>query len=254
MAQKKDVILELARAKGSKGLTSKEIQNKTGLPLDVILERCQSLEGEGRVRILVFTPLLVMEKSALDDTEDAFFSLIQHQQERNPQSGGITKENIFLISSLPNRVTEWVLQRMVRTGKLREERGFLFAVRMEPALTSREKWLLSELENMYDRGEFLRLSLGEIQRNLEVSTESLDRLLEVLLKSKKVLTSRDGILFHSQWLDKIITAWKESGKKTFTVAEFKEATGLTRKFAIPLLEFLDQTGATRKEGSKRILL
>lgn len=254
MPNKKDVILELARVKGSKGLSGNEIQNKTGLPLDAIQEHCQSLEGEGRLRILAFSPLLVMEKAALDDTEHAFFSLIQREQERTQQSGGIKKKYIFHISSLPNRMIEWILQKMIRSGKLREEHGILFAVRPEPALTPREKRLLSELKTMHDRGEFRRLNMSEIQRKLQLSTESFDRLLEDLLKNKKVLASRDGILFHSQWLDKIITAWKESGKKTFTVTEFKQATGLTRKFAIPLLELLDQTGVTRKEGSKRFLL
>lgn len=254
MPEKKGKILELAREKGPKGLAGKEIQNATGLTLDEIRKQCQWLEEEGRLRILVFTPLLVMDKSALDEIENAFFSLIQREQERTPQSEGIKKENIFIISSLPPRVIEWVLQRMIRSGKLRDEHGFLFAVRREPVLTPEEVQLLSELETMCELGEFRRLNIAEIQQRIKVSTQTFDRLLEALLKRKRVIHSREGILFHSQWLDGIIDSLINAGKNMFTVAEFKEMTGLTRKFAIPLLELLDQTGVTRKQGSSRIIL
>jgi selenocysteine-specific elongation factor len=40
----------------------------------------------------------------------------------------------------------------------------------------------------------------------------------------------------------------------FGVAEFKEWTGVSRKHAIPLLEFLDRERVTRREGDSRIIL
>jgi selenocysteine-specific elongation factor len=40
----------------------------------------------------------------------------------------------------------------------------------------------------------------------------------------------------------------------FGVKEFKDLTGLSRKFAVPLLEFLDGQRVTRRVGDERIIL
>ena len=56
------------------------------------------------------------------------------------------------------------------------------------------------------------------------------------------------------WRPEVIEDIKKSGKREMTIAEFKELTGLTRKYAIPLLELLDQIGVTRRKGSLREIL
>jgi len=55
-------------------------------------------------------------------------------------------------------------------------------------------------------------------------------------------------------LDEIISRIKKFGKRELTVADFKKMTGLSRKYAIPLLELLDQMGVTRRKGSLREIL
>jgi len=62
------------------------------------------------------------------------------------------------------------------------------------------------------------------------------------------------LILHSKWLDEIISRIEKSKKRELTVADFKELTGLTRKYAIPLLELLDQMGVTRRKGRIREIL
>ena len=53
--------------------------------------------------------------------------------------------------------------------------------------------------------------------------------------------------------------WKEkdqqriAGGGPFTVAEFRDLVGASRKYAVPLLEYLDQAGFTRRQGDVRVL-
>ena len=58
--------------------------------------------------------------------------------------------------------------------------------------------------------------------------------------------------------DEGIIAWQLHGGKpmevTFKNIEFKELTGITRKYAIPLLEFLDRERVTRRAGDERVIL
>lgn len=250
----KENILRRAREKGPLGLTGQEIQDTMGISLVSACDACQHLEAEGRLRILVYSPLVVMDKKALEEIEDSLFSFIKNAQGGDFGTGGIRKEQVFRDFSLPHRLIELVLRRMIRSGRIRSDKSLLTAVRVEPELSQREKNLLSELETMCAEGEFRRKSITELQQHLKVPAETFNRFLEMLLEKKKVIDGKEGILFHSRWLEDIITSLKIPGKKTLTVAEFKKLTGLSRKFVIPLLELLDQMGVTRKEGSTRIIL
>jgi selenocysteine-specific elongation factor len=81
-----------------------------------------------------------------------------------------------------------------------------------------------------------------------------------LLMRQKVLVRVDTLVFHVEALQdlrKDIQALKTSapgGRATVDVATFKDRYGMTRKFAIPLLEWLDRERVTRRVGDTRIVL
>jgi selenocysteine-specific elongation factor len=78
--------------------------------------------------------------------------------------------------------------------------------------------------------------------------------LAILIERKKVVRSTEGFFIHARWLDEIIRKVRGLGKKELTVADFKAMTGLSRKYAIPLLELLDEMGVTRRTGPGREIL
>ena len=85
-----------------------------------------------------------------------------------------------------------------------------------------------------------------------------DRVVK-LLQRQKVLVKVDTLLFHEEALKQLkrdVTALKGSvGPNTrIDVATFKERFGVTRKFAIPLLEYLDRERVTRRSGDVRIII
>jgi selenocysteine-specific elongation factor len=121
-------------------------------------------------------------------------------------------------------------------------------------LTPEKEKILKDLEEMCFKGEFCPFSFEELQKHFRLSSKMLDRMLSLLIERKKIVQGKDGLILHSRWLDKIISMIKKFGKKELTVADFKKMTGLSRKYAIPLLELLDQTGVTRRKGSLREIL
>lgn len=104
------------------------------------------------------------------------------------------------------------------------------------------------------RGEFQSISLSEIRRRFRISQERLERLLSLLTERKKVVQGPEGLFIHSRWLDEVIAQVRSLGKQELTVADFKKLTGLSRKYAIPLLELLDQMKVTRRRGAWREIL
>ena len=85
-----------------------------------------------------------------------------------------------------------------------------------------------------------------------------DRVIK-LLQRQKILVKVDVLLFHRDALDRLkadVTALKASGGKDarLDVAAFKDRFGVSRKFAIPLLEYLDRERVTRRVGDARVIL
>jgi selenocysteine-specific elongation factor len=121
-------------------------------------------------------------------------------------------------------------------------------------ITPEEEELLRAMEELSLKGELKTISMEEMQGRFSLSKAKLNKLLTLLVERRKVVQGKDGFLLHSKWFDDIISRIKESGKKELSVYEFKRMTGLTRKYAIPLLELLDQLGVTRRKGSSREIL
>jgi selenocysteine-specific elongation factor len=86
----------------------------------------------------------------------------------------------------------------------------------------------------------------------------LDRVVKLLVR-QKVLVKLDAIYFHHQALDRLkrdMAALKSAGEgdARIDVATFKDRYGVSRKYAIPLLEFLDKERVTRRVGDARLLI
>ena len=99
---------------------------------------------------------------------------------------------------------------------------------------------------------------GTVAAEAGVSAAVADRVLK-LLQRQKVLVRLDTLLFHDEALKRLKA--EVAALKTTTgtgaridVATFKERFGVTRKFAIPLLEYLDRERLTRRVGDSRVIL
>ena len=83
-----------------------------------------------------------------------------------------------------------------------------------------------------------------------------DKILQILLKEKVLVRVTEDLIFHRAALEELRrrVARRKLQSPRLNVAVFKELTGLTRKYAIPLLEYLDRERVTRREGDERIIL
>jgi selenocysteine-specific elongation factor len=87
-----------------------------------------------------------------------------------------------------------------------------------------------------------------------VSAPVADRVAKLLVR-QKTLVKVDAMLFHAEALAGLkadVLALK--GKARVDVAAFKERYGISRKYAIPLLEYLDRERITRRVGDSRVVL
>jgi selenocysteine-specific elongation factor len=84
---------------------------------------------------------------------------------------------------------------------------------------------------------------------------SLDKSIVRQLVQRGVLVHCDELYFHSSALEKAIASVRDllvTNPQGFTVAQFREHLGVSRKYALPLINHLDTTGFTRRRDDLRI--
>ena len=98
-------------------------------------------------------------------------------------------------------------------------------------------------------------SVRELAEQLRISEAEMRRVITLLLRDKTLVRmGRDKAFVHADALAQLSTQLASLRGKTLDVAAFKTLTGLTRKHAIPLLEYLDRERITRKQGDQRVVL
>jgi selenocysteine-specific elongation factor len=122
------------------------------------------------------------------------------------------------------------------------------------ALKQDEEEASAKIENAFRAAALSVPSVQEVLAKSGLEPSRARSILQLLLRDKKLVRISDELVFHSSALQslKLLLA-KRKGQK-FAVPEFKDWTGVSRKYAIPLLEFLDREHVTRREGDIRIVL
>lgn len=250
----KKMLEALCREKGSAGLHQREMEDFSGLDRSRLLRVAQKLEEEGRIKILRFSPLFLLSEESYCFLLEQVVRYVESHLQEHPGRKGVPIDKLKKRFSLSTLVLRLALKALEQAGRLRQEGQRVTLPSHEVKLSAEEERILSRLEEMCFRGELRSLSLGEIQREFRLSPERLEKLLSILMERKKVFQGAEGLYIHAHWLEEVISRVKSLGKKEMTVGEFKALTGLSRKYAIPLLELLDQMGVTRRKGPTREIL
>jgi selenocysteine-specific elongation factor len=250
----KDMLAGLCRERGIKGLREQEIQEFSPLGGEQILRLGEKLEEEGKVKIISFSPIFLISRESFDFLCEKILAFLEQLRQSHPGQRGVALERIRKRFDLAEKVLTLAVKTLERTEKARRVGQKLALYSQEVLLSPQEESILQKLEEMCFRGQFQTVSLGEIRREFRLSADRLERLLSLLVERKKIVPGPEGLYIHAHWLDGIIGKVRALGKKEMTVSEFKALTGLSRKYAIPLLELLDQMRVTQRKGPAREIL
>ena len=121
-------------------------------------------------------------------------------------------------------------------------------------LTGEESKLSAAVQELYEKAGLAAPSPGEAAHQLGAKPQILEGVIRHLVARGQLVKLPSGLILAAASVaglrrDLLATSWDR-----FSVADFKERFGLTRKWAIPLLEHLDSTGATRRVGDDRMVV
>ncbi|HEX7185481.1 MAG TPA: selenocysteine-specific translation elongation factor [Thermoanaerobaculia bacterium] len=121
-------------------------------------------------------------------------------------------------------------------------------------LTGEESKLSAAVLERFERDGLTPPAPSELQQALGAKPQILDGVVRHLIARGQLIRLPSGLVLAASAVtslrrDLLATSWER-----FSVADFKDRFGLSRKWAIPLLEHLDSTGATRRLGDERMVV
>jgi selenocysteine-specific elongation factor len=99
---------------------------------------------------------------------------------------------------------------------------------------------------------FNLLTEAELGEKTKLSSQDIKRVMAYLREQEDLRMIKDGLLFPREMKNKLIDALGAM-KEDITVASLRDHIGVSRKYTLPMLEFLDSQGLTQRIGDKRVL-
>jgi len=232
------------RLAGPRGATAEELSLRMGV-LEAGLEAAFGrLVTTGAVVIARPRPLTLVHGACLDEIRSRARDVLSTAGET-----GIPRAE-FLAQLLPTserHLREFYLDRLRSSGLMRELGGRVLSSDTAPL----EDGLAGRVAELYRRAGFEAPSPEEAARTLGADPRVVGGLVRFLVDQKRLARVGGKWVIHRQVLDEVVSSIQAWGVESFDVTGFKDRFGLTRKLAIPILEWLDSERVTRREGDRR---
>jgi selenocysteine-specific elongation factor len=175
---------------------------------------------------------------------------------REPLRPGMSKEELRTrLGGLDERIFLALLDRFGEAGHLVVDRDKVRLTDHQVRLDPRQRDVLSGVEALFRDATVTPPTLEEAFGRLRIERPEDQALVQVLLDERRLVRVREGLYFHAEALQAIQTRVVDylRGHEAISPPELKDLLGVTRKYAIPLLEYLDAQRVTVRVGDRRIL-
>ncbi|HSW02257.1 MAG TPA: selenocysteine-specific translation elongation factor [Sedimentisphaerales bacterium] len=266
----------------------KQISLRTKTPLKELAPLLAELAGEGRV--LPLSAKVFIHVDTARRVRQHLLDIVGNFHRQRPESPGITREQFlteFLRGEVPEsrasgprlegetpsthagkmpatqgtpsplkkEVFDALIERLRSEGKLVERKGCLALPEHREQFKDAEQQLLQNVETMFKSHPFDPPSLQEVAEKARTTPPQVQRVIRILSEQQRLVRVEQDLYFHAEAVaaarEKLVTYIKEHGG--LESVQFKYVLDTTRKYAIPLLDYFDKIGVTRRMGYTRLL-
>ena len=176
----------------------------------------------------------------------------------NPLKAGLPKEELraLLYRRLDQRLFQFLLNDLQKKGEIAQDGPLIRLSDHKVSLKEDEKILRRELEAFYKGADLAPPTIKEVMAKFSrYPLPLLKEVLAIMVRDDALAKVTEDLYFYKPAMDnlkeKLVALLIKEGE--IDTPAFKDLTGLSRKFSIPLLEFFDKTKVTIRVGDKRIL-
>ena len=241
--------------RGIVGLARTELVTRAGVSPELVDDVTDRLVASGRVRRI--GPLLA-DAAALVQARNRLIDMVTTFHASHPLSEGLPREEARerLFRHGAPAVFDAVVEQLVGDGRLLA-RDRLALASHQVTLSAEETRTSEAIQTLLGDAGLRPPAPAALREQLGCDAAVLDRVLKLLVRQHRVVRV-GALVFDTAALGRLkqdVQDLKTSaGAATIDVGTFKGRYGISRKFAIPLLEYLDRERVTRRVGQQRVVL
>jgi len=252
-------ILATMTERATLGLGWDEILARTGWTEREARDTIQQEIASKRLVAVAEEPAMLVPAKLFERVQTQILDKVAKFQKENPLLPGIARED--LRASLGRRVRaetfRAALANIAAQKKLDVQGELVKRAGSGIELLPEELRAKDEIEKAFASAGLAVPSVKEVLAKLPVDAKRAEKILQILLRDKSLVRVSLELIFHRDALAEMrgkLAGYKKTKGERISVPVFKDLTGITRKYAIPLLEYLDRERVTRRAGDERVIL
>ncbi|MBU0479666.1 MAG: selenocysteine-specific translation elongation factor [Proteobacteria bacterium] len=253
-----DRILQHVREAGIAGLTPDDLSVRIGLFGKKMAKILDAPISARKLIMIDSDRKRMVEGGVYEEQLVKVCAIVEEFHRNNPLKPGIPKEELRnKLSANENlKLFHSLLNDLVRKGRLSQDEAVVKVAGHEVSTEGDTGELKETMAAFYLAAGLSAPTVKELREKFKGSSETLVKgVLDLLVREEVVCKISEDLFYHSQVINKIkedlVKVIRENGE--IDAQGFKNLTGLSRKFSIPLLEFFDRAKITLRVGDKRIL-
>ncbi len=203
-------------------------------------------------------------RTPFDNLKSKTLTKIKDFHQREPLAKGILRETLRenLFTHLAPEIFKSVLTNLENEKQITSEKDIVRIASHSLELSPDEKLLREKILRIYAAANLEVSKLDDVLRDSVKNTKSdlshARKIFQLLVNSGEIVKITEEFYFEKSAIENLLEKLKyfaaASSDKLIDVANFKEIAGISRKYAIPLLEYFDREKITRRAGDKRLIL
>lgn len=246
---------------GERGANLKDLQARTAWRKEILNKAiAENIEKKAIIKAENF----IIARTPFENLKTRTLAEIENFHARESLAKGIGRETLRekIFAHLPQEIFKTVLENLSKERKITAEKDFVRAASHNLELSNEEKILRERLEKIYKSAKLevpkLADALAEAIEKTKLTREHARKIFQLFLNSGEIVKISEDFYFCRETIDELVKKLKNYGAKTpdrlIDVPTFKDLAGISRKYAIPLLEYFDREKITRRADDKRLIL
>jgi len=247
-------VEEHLKQAGAAGMRLTDLRARTPFGPERLRELLEELQQSGSV--IAVDREWYLHRAASDRLRAETLGLLEHFHAENPLRAGISREELrSRAGHAQERVFSQLLTTLEAEGVVRSERDHVWLASHAIRLSPDQQRVVDGLETDFRRAGAAPPSPEEALGRHGVKGTERHELFQVLVAGRRLLRVKESLYYHGEALqeiqEKLVQHLRE--KKEIGPADMKDLFGVSRKYAIPLMEYFDAQRVTVRQGERRVL-
>lgn len=255
----REEILRAIISRDADGMDMSQVVARTGGLESELREIARKLVDAKEIQLVSSQPWIAISEEAMG----ALLRKAEHEVNEfhaaNSLAPGIAKQELRgrIAPRLRPETFRAVLDELVRQRRIAVTGDTVQRAKREIPLSEQEAKAKEQIAREFERAGLAAPSLNDVLSHAGVDLTRARKLLQLLILEKILVKVTEEMVFHASALTKLstlVSGYKRAHGERLPIAAFKDLAGISRKHAIPLLEYMDRTGLTRRTGDERVIL